>query len=119
MNTPRFLPVLQALAALPYADRLIVFGSIAKGTTHEFSDVDVFLDCTEKGIKESGLLLKLCKQFYGQLDVFIDTVHSGLLVRDEEATSWTMAERSTSLRRAAKKDGKPLKEILEKYAVEV
>lgn len=107
---PRLAAILAALKAHPLAPYLVVFGSVARGTSGPYSDLDVFLDCAcrEPTPSELGALLALCRRYYGSLDVFLRTQTAGLYVRDEEATDWTRARNARSILRSVRREGVPL-----------
>jgi predicted nucleotidyltransferase len=91
---PTYTRVLAALKELPFADRIQVFGSVARGEATRYSDVDA-----------------LCKQFYGSLDVFVLTTAGVLYVRDDEAEGYTVAKHAKRILANAKKEGKYISQI--------
>jgi predicted nucleotidyltransferase len=99
---PTWQTVIQELKALPYADKIIVFGSVAKGTTNEHSDVDCFITVPPKGIMD------IAKRYYGALDPFCMSKEGKLAVRNDYATGWIHAKKARELLRAIKRDGVPL-----------
>ena len=107
---PGLLAVLAALQAHPLAPYLVVFGSVARGTSGPYSDLDVFLDCArrEPTARELDALLTLCRRYYGSLDVFLRTQGGVLFVRDEQATDWEPARKARTLLGNIRREGIPL-----------
>jgi predicted nucleotidyltransferase len=110
---PTYTRVLAALKELPFADRIQVFGSVARGEATRYSDVDVLLDVNEGRLPKDALaqLIALCKQFYGSLDVFVLTTAGVLYVRDDEAEGYTVAKHAKRILANAKKEGKYISQI--------
>lgn len=107
---PRLLDILAALKAHPLAPYLVVFGSVARGTSGPYSDLDIFLDCARKEptARELDELLRLSRIYYGSLDVFLRTQDGELLVRDEDAIDWEQASKARSILRNIRREGIPL-----------
>jgi len=105
--------VLDDLRASPLADRLVVFGSMARGRFLP-GDVDVAIDLRSlHPIDELALsgLLRTARKHYGWVDVFVIEKDGNLLVRNERATAWTNAKGARALKAAIASDGKPLAEV--------
>lgn len=108
--------VLAALSALPYAGRLQVFGSCARGTAAP-ADVDVFLDLRGSAMPEHGYrtLLAVGRQHYGCLDPFLRT-DQGLFVRDPDSITWIRASNSPGLEADMDRLSVPLEAVLQRLA---
>ncbi len=97
-------------------DRIYIFGSVARGNP-DAGDVDIILDCSdlsyETTMRLQGVndLLSLSRQFYGLIDVFIQT-ERWMFVRNEHATGWDNAKNIRAIRRGIKADAKPLDEVV-------
>lgn len=103
----------------PFLDRLLVFGSVARGDSHPGSDLDLLLDLTaEKPFSQfpptrhDGLsgLLSHCSRNYGFVDVFVQfrfvfEESANLWVRDDHARGWTPASHAKALMRNAQQEG--------------
>jgi len=69
------------LSALPNVDRVILFGSCARGTTHANSDVDLFvLTKDEPTIDDEVYIMAECppdyeSEYYLQSDIIINPQH--------------------------------------------
>ncbi|GHT08336.1 nucleotidyltransferase [Bacteroidia bacterium] len=50
-------------------ERMGIFGSVARGEQREGSDVDVYYEGTEKGLKSLGMILDLEELFGVKVDV--------------------------------------------------
>lgn len=104
---PQWLAVAQALAALPQAEGIIVFGSVAKGAAGSDSDID----CLMPSDDPRGLAI--ARRHYGAFDPFCE-YDGTLLCRNRPATAWTPAKNWRSIRRAIKRDDVPLPEIMKR-----
>jgi predicted nucleotidyltransferase len=111
----RLNEVLQQLRRLPYADRILVFGSVAAGKARPF-DIDIALieprTRFERGeqLDSYGALLRLARRYYGDLDPFL-AFPNLLICRNAEATAWVRATHARGLRRAIQTEGRPLAQI--------
>lgn len=114
--------VIQALQALPFSDKLWVFGSRARGDYHEHSDVDAYYDARPLtwaewcDSPESKALLDIARQHYGGFDPFVLIASSKpglsqLLVRNDRATGWTGSCNSKEMLAQIKKDRKKIVEL--------
>jgi hypothetical protein len=109
--SPAIRTVIEELNALPFADRVRVFGSAAKpGATPK--DLDVFIDLRGSGDnpEQFDALLRVARFNYGWLDPFLCT-DDGLLVRNDRATGWVRAKNATALVKAMERDGVPLQAL--------
>jgi len=105
--------VLDDLRRSPVADRLVVFGSMARGSFLP-GDVDVAIDLRSvPPVDELALhgLLRTARKHYGWVDVFVIEQDGNLLVRNEQATAWTNAKGARALKAAIAAEGKPLSEV--------
>ena len=111
--------LLQQVAGLPAADRIWVFGSVARQDKVP-GDLDLVLDATDcatwSDVTETygptlRGLLGLARQHYGWLDPFVQTKRV-LAVRNPDATAWVKAQKSKCLRAAIARDGKPLADVV-------
>ena len=96
--------LLSILAEAEFADRLIVFGSVAAGSHHP-RDIDVALDASdcenqgEAAQKHAAALQRLiilARRNYGHFDPFIMT-RSDLFVRNDIATAWQRSKNKREL----------------------
>lgn len=109
------------ISELPSAEKIIVFGSVAKNAEKP-SDLDVALLADECDDWEKLMLVKdhrvtvrelrkLAWENYGLLDPFVVT-KSMLAVRNDEATSWMPAKNSKRIKASILKDGIPILSII-------
>lgn len=117
--------VLTALRDLPSADKIMVFGSVAKDAATP-GDLDVALcvpECANWNEAKAehqetiDAMRRLAYRYYGSFDPFVMTA-SILAVRNDEATGWQKARNAVALKKAIKQDGTPLLELLAKLTVE-
>jgi hypothetical protein len=103
---PEWKTIIRKLQALPYADSITVFGSVARGEARLASDVDIFCDSEDA---PSGIM-RIASQHYGALDPFY--VETGvLMVRNDYATGWTRAKNARDILANIRKEGVPLNSI--------
>lgn len=96
--SPRLSQVVGELLDLPYADRIMVFGSYA-GEKDDPVDIDVFVDLRGIGRARPESyqeLLHIGARHYGWLDPFLRT-DEGLLVRSDTCGSWVKAKNAREL----------------------
>lgn len=109
----RLNAVLNALRAGPLAERLVVFGSVARGRFLP-GDVDAVVDLrTGPPVPEgdSRRLLDIAYEHYGSFDPFVILPSGRLRVRGERAISWTDAENAASIMAAIRAEGRPLGDL--------
>jgi hypothetical protein len=115
IRNARLNEVLRQLRNLPYANRLIVFGSVAAGKVTPF-DVDVAVLDRETPFRcwaqptPYGALLRLARRYYGDLDPFLGFADV-LICRNAQATAWQAAIHARALLRSIPTNGRPLAEI--------
>jgi hypothetical protein len=118
VTSPSVYIVLNKLATYPFADKIIVFGSLAKNA-NKAGDVDIFLNAEPDDPQKEmylSLLISLAKKYYGNLDPFF--VESGVLFsRNDYATGWQVAKKEQSLLRAIHGEGKTLREVMVSYGI--
>jgi len=105
--------VLGDLRASTLADRLMVFGSMARGRFLP-GDIDVAIDLRsgpQVDDYDLNRLLHIARKHYGWLDVFVIEQDGNLLVRNERATAWTKAKGARALKDAIQSEGRPLSEV--------
>lgn len=113
------LGLIEQLQALPYADQLRVFGSMASGSLNP-GDLDVVLDCTGtrytdfSQLKAYAHLIKIARAHYGLFDPFI-RFDNGLLVRNDMATGWVSSKGARALWANMKQQGRTLAEVVQTY----
>jgi hypothetical protein len=100
--------ILLEISQMPMKGQALIFGSCATDKVNP-GDVDVWLDMREltldefkacKGFASVKPLLDLARQHYGLLDPFIRFQDDVLVVRNDEATGWTMAKNARALVRS-------------------
>lgn len=107
---PQWMVVVEELKTLATRERIMVFGSVAKGTARNASDVDVFIG---SDVDPQGLMT-IARKLCGMLDPFRldDTTGTAVLMtRDAEARWWIRARNSRALLEAVRRDGVPLMTI--------
>lgn len=118
--------VLTVLRDLPSADKILVFGSVAKNADAP-GDLDVALyvpECANwneakaEHLETINAMRALAYRYYGSFDPFVMTA-GVLAVRNDEATGWQKARNAIALKKAIKKDGVPLAEVLSKLDLDV
>jgi len=112
----------EALIVSPLADRMRVFGSVARGSTIP-GDLDVFIDLmdppfegrwtqgrapTVEETKELGRIIRLASKHYGDFDPFV-RVHRGVNVRNKWAEDWVRAKEAERFWETVKREGVPLR----------
>lgn len=116
---PTIIQLLSAIAALPSASRIVVFGSVAR-RCETYNDLDVAL-CVEDSLNwEQALrqhtqtidaLRLLARQHYGWLDPSVVT-KAELFVRNSEATGWARSKQASQLKEAIQRDGVPVLKLV-------
>jgi predicted nucleotidyltransferase len=110
--------IAQHLAALPFAQRILVFGSAARAGAQP-KDLDLFIDLRgqpQANLSEYARLLLLSRIYYGMLDPYLVT-DKGLLVRDSHAQRWVKARSGRELLASMKRDGRPLADVVAQWHV--
>lgn len=101
----RLSSVLEALRALPFADRIVVFGSVSSGAFLP-GDLDVSVDLASGKAGDvagiAGSLLSLASRHYGYLDTFLVDARGGLHVRNENANGWERARNAKGIKAGIK-----------------
>lgn len=109
--------ILEELQKHPYADKIYIVGSVAKGSKKP-GDLDIFVDLRDKTIEEQDFnsvseILRLASRSsgnYGSFDPFI-MFKDVLIVRNDEANGWMRAINSEELQKSFLNDKVPLGEI--------
>lgn len=118
--------ILASVAALPSAEKIVIFGSVATNGENP-GDLDLCLmveDCEDwNGALATyaptiQALRKLAYKNYGYLDPFVKT-SSMLVVRNDAATGWQRAKNSRGLIAAIRKDGVPIRELMGRLGAEL
>ncbi len=115
-RSPEVRELLAELKRLPFADKVAVFGSVARGTDGEFSDLDVVVDLRPaifRGVnqlREYDALIRMAKRRYGSFDPFL-RFGNALFVRNDLATGWQAAINQRSMLAAMDRDGRPLSDV--------
>lgn len=93
------IALLERLKALPYAARIGVFGSLARGEK-EPQDIDTILCFSDSDAfrrhPASTELLGLATRFYGYYDPFV-RIGRRLITRSDEGNSWIRARRAREI----------------------
>lgn len=116
----QLLGMAKAMARLPYADKIKVFGSMAAGSSLP-GDIDVFVDLSDtiltddRQYMEFSGLLKLARLNYGSVDPFL-RFRNTLIVRNDTATGWTRASNARAMRQNMDEQAKPLSEVIAHYS---
>lgn len=119
-NNKKLLGLAKAMARLPYADKIKVFGSMAAGSSLP-GDIDVFVDLSDTALtddrqyQEFSGLMKLARLNYGYVDPFLRFKNT-LIVRNDTATGWTRASNSRAMRQNMDEQAKPLSEVIAHYS---
>lgn len=115
----QLLGMAKAMARLPYADKIIVFGSMAAGSSLP-GDIDVFVDLSdtdltdERQYQQFSGLIKLARLNYGYVDPFLRFKNT-LIVRNDTATGWTRASNARAMCQNMDEQAKPLSEVIAHY----
>lgn len=118
----RILRVLDTDARVgKFRDRIIIFGSVARGEIGAYSDIDIMIDLNDQDhglgfmyhpdIDGIGIFLAIAKHFYGLVDVFVRTKR-WMAVRSDDARHWIPAKGSRALWKIARTEGKSLDAVL-------
>lgn len=112
--------IARRMSALPYADRIKVFGSMAKESETP-GDIDVFVDLTDREFVDDRqcaefiALLRLANRNYGLVDPFL-RFKNALIVRNDQATNWTSARNARSICKSMDVEARSITEISALYA---
>ncbi|WP_338923882.1 hypothetical protein V0M98_37360 (plasmid) [Pseudomonas silesiensis] len=115
----QLLGMAKAMARLPYADKIKVFGSMAAGSSLP-GDIDVFVDLSdtdltdERQYQQFSGLMKLARLNYGYVDPFLRFKNT-LIVRNDTATGWTRASNARAMRQNMDEQAKSLSEVIAHY----
>ncbi len=106
--------ILNKLSSLPFADKIIVFGSVARGDSTATSDLDVVVEAeipySPSELKKYRELINIGHSNYGSFDPFV--MFTDLLaVRNDECTGWSKAKNANNILRNIKKDGRRLNDL--------
>jgi predicted nucleotidyltransferase len=116
----KLLGIAKAMARLPYADKIKVFGSMAEGSLQP-GDIDVFVDLSDTALTDDSQyqqfseLIKLARRNYGFVDPFLRFKNT-LIVRNDTASGWTRASNARAMRQNMDEQAKPLKEVIAHYS---
>jgi predicted nucleotidyltransferase len=116
----KLLAIARAMSRLPYAERIMVFGSMAEGSETP-GDIDVFVDLSETPYTDSLQcreffdLIRLANKHYGYVDPFIRFADD-LVVRNDAATGWVTAKNKRGITKNMLAQAKPLKDVIRHYA---
>lgn len=116
----KLLGLAKAMARLPYADKIKVFGSMAAGSPLP-GDIDVFVDLQgtdltdDRQYLEFSELMKLARLNYGAVDPFLRFKNT-LIVRNDTASGWKRASNARALRQNMDEQAKPLSEVIAHYS---
>lgn len=113
------LAILERLARLPDADRILVFGSVVTDKSDP-SDVDILY---RHGVSAHSAdvarfydplrpLLQIALRHYGLFDPFVVDDRGLLQVRSGDARSWVHAKRARAILKAARRDGRTIAEAI-------
>lgn len=106
------------LAGLPFADKIAVFGSLAKGSAAP-GDIDLFVDLSgeafvdDKQLSPYWVLIQIARKHYGLVDPFL-RFKNALFVRNSEASGWIRATNVRALKKAMDTDALPLTTIIQR-----
>lgn len=118
----RLTAIAESMMALPYSNRIMVFGSMAAHAKNP-GDIDVFLDCrgtaystADKSGQLAGYaeLIRISRKHYGSVDPFL-VFDDCLLVRNDLATGWARARNAKSLLKQMDQHGKQLASVVDHY----
>jgi len=105
----RLAAALEDVRRLPYADRIVVFGSMGRGDPLP-GDVDLIVEVD--GSVPPYDLLAIARRHYGLIDPFVRMGPRGrLLVRDDDAVEWKRARNVRSIMLGMRTDGRPLADV--------
>jgi hypothetical protein len=119
-SNSKLLSIANAIACLPYAEQVRVFGSMAAGSLSP-GDIDLFVDCKDvsftddRQLSQFSGLLRISRSNYGWVDPFIQFKNT-LLVRNDQATGWVRAANARSIKTDMSAHGIPLAEIIRLYS---
>ena len=119
--------LLTAVTGMRLPGPVTVFGSVARGDSGEFSDLDLVVDlrvhpCDALYQANSDLsavhaLLRLGRVHYGSFDPFL-RFQDALLVRNPESTGWVHAKSARDILKNADQEGVSLCAVCERLAQE-
>jgi hypothetical protein len=123
-SNTRIDELLKLLAKRPYADRVIVFGSVARCSSSP-RDLDIAVDLTSIRLDDDDWILRdeasptsgyeklllIARRHYGWFDPFL-MFRDTLLVRNAEATAWVVSLNRRAMRKSIHEEGVPLDRIL-------
>lgn len=119
-SNQKLLAIAKAMSRLPYADKIMVFGSMAAGAEQP-GDIDVFVDLPDTPFTDSEQcreffdLIGLANRNYGYVDPFIRFADD-LVVRNDAATGWTTAKNKREIKKNMTAQAKPLGDVIRHYS---
>jgi len=115
----KLLGIAKSMSRLPYADKIMVFGSMANGADRP-GDIDVFVDLSDTPFTNSDQcreffdLIRFANRNYGYVDPFI-RFSDDLVVRNDAATGWMTAKNKREIKKNMEAQAKPLGEVIRHY----
>lgn len=116
----RLASIAKRMTTLPYADRLKVFGSMARGSETP-GDIDVFVDLSDqpyvdfRQCDEFFALIRIAHKNYGLVDPFL-RFKDALLVRNDQATGWQSSKNVRAIKKNMDVEARPIAEISALYS---
>lgn len=116
----RLASIAKRMSTLPFADRIKVFGSMARGSETP-GDIDVFVDLSDRPfndfrqLDEFSALLWVSRKHYGLVDPFL-RFQNELLVRNGDSNGWVVSKKKREIKNNMDVEARPIVEISALYA---
>lgn len=116
----RLASIAKRMTTLPFADRIKVFGSMARGSEAP-GDIDVFVDLSDqpyvdfRQCDEFFALIRIANKNYGLVDPFL-RFKNQLLVRNDESKGWQASKNVREIKKNMDLEARPITEINALYA---
>lgn len=116
----RLASIAKRMSTLPFADRIKVFGSMARESETP-GDIDVFVDLSDhpyvdfKQCDEFFALIRIANKNYGLVDPFL-RFSNQLLVRNDESTGWQQSKNVRAIKKNMDAEARPIAEVTAIYA---
>lgn len=116
----RLASIAKRMSTLPYADRIKVFGSMARGSDAP-GDIDVFVDLSDqpyvdfRQCDEFFSLIRMAHKNYGLVDPFL-RFKDALLVRNDQSTGWQQSKNVRAIKKNMDVESMSIAEVSALYS---
>jgi predicted nucleotidyltransferase len=116
----RLASIAKRMSTLPYADRIKVFGSMARGSDAP-GDIDVFVDLSDqpyvdfRQCDEFFALIRIAHKNYALVDPFL-RFKDALLVRNDQSTGWQQSKNVRAIKKNMDVEARSIAEVSALYS---